>query len=140
MFKSKVTRPKARFNCRHKKVKKGFTLIEMIIVIAVMAIIGAVAIPSLSGVKDSVAKKADNESCATIERTTKMVLADKDLSKYTGTYGVTFTGDTVSVSGGDNGVAEELQNCLADIKGPQENDKKGFSIDIKNSKIKVSTT
>ena len=44
------------------KKKKGFTLIEMIIVIAVMAIIAAIAVPSLSGVKDSVAKKADKQS------------------------------------------------------------------------------
>lgn len=126
------------------KTKKGFTLIEMIIVIAVMAIIGAIAIPNLSAVKDNVAKKADNESCATIERTTKMVLADKDLSKYTAKYNVTFNNGDVSVSGandkGDGNVASELQKCLADIKEPQADGKKGFVISIENSKVTVNTT
>lgn len=125
---------------KRNKTKKGFTLIEMIIVIAVMAIIGAVAIPSLSGVKENVAKKADNESCATIERTTKMVLADKDLSKSAATYNVTFKDGAVAVAGDDNDVASELKKCLADIKEPQADGKKGFIIDIENSKITVNTT
>lgn len=125
---------------KRNKTKKGFTLIEMIIVIAVMAIIGAVAIPNLSGVKENVAKKADNESCATIERTTKMVLADKDLSKSAATYNVTFKDGVVAVAGDDDNVALELKKCLEDIKEPQADGKKGFIIAIENSKITVNTT
>ena len=122
------------------KKKNGFTLIEMIIVIAVMAIIAAIAVPSLSGVKDSVAKKADKQSCDTIERTAKMVLADKDLTPNGETYSVTFKDDGVVVAGDDDNIAKELQNCLADIKKPQEKDKTGFVISINNSKVKVDVT
>ncbi|MCI6276621.1 MAG: prepilin-type N-terminal cleavage/methylation domain-containing protein [Clostridium sp.] len=126
------------------KKKKGFTLIEMIIVIAVMAIIAAIAVPSISGVKDSVAKKADKQSCETIERTAKMVLADKDLSSANGTYDVTFadSGDVIVKNGSkvEDDIAKELKECLADIKKPQEKDKTGFVISIRNSKVEVKVT
>lgn len=125
------------------KKKKGFTLIEMIIVIAVMAIIAAIAVPSLSGVKDSVAKKADKQSCETIERTAKMVLADKDLTSADGTYSVTFgNNDSVVVKNKDNvedDIAKELKECLAEIKKPQQKGAVGFDITLDKSKVSVDT-
>lgn len=129
---------------KQRKKKSGFTVVEMIIVIAIMAIIGAIAVPSLSGVKESVAKKADDQSCATIERTAKMVLADKDLTSINEAYNVTFEGDdSVVVKNGENkedDISKELKECLADIKKPQQKDKTGFTITITDSIIKADVS
>jgi len=48
--------------------KKGFTLVELIIVIAVMAILAAIVIPRMSGITESFREKADERSCETIAR------------------------------------------------------------------------
>lgn len=63
-------------NQNQKRKRKGFTLIELIIVLAVMAIIAAIAIPNFAAVRDSSKKKADTQSCETIKRTVLTLVAD----------------------------------------------------------------
>jgi len=48
--------------------KKGFTLVELIIVIAVMAILAAIVIPRMSGITQSFRVNADIRSCETLAR------------------------------------------------------------------------
>ncbi|OPJ61519.1 prepilin-type N-terminal cleavage/methylation domain-containing protein [Clostridium oryzae] len=59
-----------------KKKKKGFTLIELIIVLAVLAIIAAIAIPNFIAVRNNSRNKADAQSCLTIKRTVLMLVSD----------------------------------------------------------------
>jgi len=47
---------------RKRMNKKGFTLVELLIVIAVLGIIAGIAVPSMSGVTDSFKFKADVET------------------------------------------------------------------------------
>lgn len=49
------------------KSKKGFTLVEMIVVIAILAILAAVLVPTLMGVVGDANKKADEAQQASIK-------------------------------------------------------------------------
>lgn len=87
--------------------KKGFTLVELIIVIAVMAILAAIVIPRMAGVTDSFKVKADERVAATIAREIQVmvqtgIIAElgSDSSREVTT---TYTGTT-------NYVAPELQS------------------------------
>lgn len=61
-----------------KKKKKGFTLIELVIVMAILVVLAAVAIPNLTSVKTDAKKTADDTSKATIISTiSTLVAADK---------------------------------------------------------------
>lgn len=63
-----------------KKKKKGFTLIELIIVIAIIAIISAIAIPKLLNSKDDANKKADMANAKTIANAAAVELTNDKLT------------------------------------------------------------
>ena len=64
---------------RNKKKKKGFTLIELIVVIAILGILAAIAIPRLSGFTDRADKSVLETDVRTIESAAKVALASGDI-------------------------------------------------------------
>ena len=54
--------------------KKGFTLVELIIVIAVMAILAAIVVPRMSGITETFKERADERTCDTIAREIEVML------------------------------------------------------------------
>ena len=70
-----------------KNNKKGFTLVELVIVVAVMAILVAVAIPTVSSITSKAQTAVDESNCRTIESVIKLYAAEK--SNTTNTYTIT---------------------------------------------------
>ena len=70
-----------------KNNKKGFTLVELVIVVAVMAVLVAVAIPTVSSIVNSAQEAVDNSNARTIESLIK--LEEAELSNKGGTLGAT---------------------------------------------------
>ncbi len=65
-----------------KRSKKGFTLIEMLIVIAIIAILAAIAIPTFSSQLTKANEAVDD---ANLRAATSLAMADYMLNSYTGT-------------------------------------------------------
>jgi len=109
----------------NNKKKKGFTLIELIIVLAVMAIIALIAIPNFTAVKENSKVKADKQSCETVKRTVLMLTADEQIKVDTDTevkYNAA-TGKVIAPAAGtelDAGEIQIIETQLKDIGKPQQ--------------------
>lgn len=73
---------------RNNKKKKGFTLIELIIVIAIIAILAAIAIPNFLGIQRKSKIKADIASAKTIYDATSAAIAEGKITDIKATEGV----------------------------------------------------
>ncbi|WP_346914702.1 type II secretion system protein [Clostridium sp.] len=128
----------------NNKKKKGFTLIELIIVLAVMAIIALIAIPNFKAVRDNSKVKADKQSCETIERTVLMVVSDESITG-DGTIELTPPDTNLPVADGNikgsNGrsAKEIVEEALKEVKAPQENGMVKYVITITDGSVKADT-
>ena len=59
-----------------KRNKKGFTLVELVVVIAILGILAAIAVPKLSKSRENAAIAAHNANVRTIESSATMLIAD----------------------------------------------------------------
>lgn len=107
----------------NNKKKKGFTLIELIIVLAVMAIIALIAIPNFSAVRNNSKVKADLQSCETIKRTVLMLVSDETI-KGDGSITLTFDDTTGKIKAAELTKVTEtskdvVKTALEEVKIPQ---------------------
>lgn len=66
-----------------KNNKKGFTLVELVIVVAVMAILVAVAIPTISSITTTAQSAVNDSNARTIESVIKLYEAKQDAAQGT---------------------------------------------------------
>lgn len=85
-------------NKQIKKNKKGFTLVEMIVVIAIIGVLAAMMVPSLLGYIQK-ANTSNNRAAATnVGRMSQAVLAEMNEAALTQDYEGTTSGSTVTVA------------------------------------------
>ena len=79
----------------NKKKKKGFTLIELIIVIAIIAILAAIAIPKFGDIRKNAALKSDVANAKVIANAASALIADGKIE-------VPVSAMTININKGDN--------------------------------------
>ncbi|MGL4761766.1 MAG: competence type IV pilus major pilin ComGC [Sarcina sp.] len=132
--------------------KKGFTLIELVIVLAVLAIIALIAIPNFTRVRNNALVQADDTSCEQITNIMQTAVAEGVISpvigqSYVGViievdesvakvktetpkYRIKISGTALPYNSKFTEPEAALRDHLRDIESPQEAGKTEYIVDI----------
>lgn len=138
-----------------KKNKKGFTLIEMIVVIVIVAILAAISVPAVLKYIDEardtkLIAKADGikvtyqaDLAKLVAKSTKGEIGVGDLDKAK-TSAIASSGETgtIDITACDADIAEDAKTCTAveEGKGKTVNDIKAYLIDFDGSIVGIPSS
>lgn len=128
--------------------KRGFTLIELMVVLAVIAVIVYIAVPNFVSIKESVNVKVDKQSCETIKSIARTFAIDGSIKIANDTTPIKFvympnksvgvSGTINSLKGGTMPGEQALLDALSEVRPPQVDDSKGYSVEMtKKGKVTV---
>ncbi|QUH21667.1 type II secretion system protein [Alkaliphilus sp. B6464] len=121
------------------KNQKGFTLVELIVVIAILGILGAIAVPKFGGFKETAAEKADEATMDVIRNAVMIALANGDIEvtgEADGTITINTTEDPITFKEVNITTANgnKLEDIMTDLLGTklkaQVTSKTGFTVTI----------
>ncbi len=101
-----------------RKSKKGYTLTELIVVVAILGVLAAVATPLITGQISKAKSTADTANARTIENIVRIKIADE------GTFP---TGDDADIG---NDIYTWVIQSLGEMPEPQQSGVTGFYIKI----------
>lgn len=124
---------------KERKKKKGFTLIELIIVLAIIAIIAAIAIPNFTKVRADSKVKADTQSAETIRRITLTLVTDEKVlpgdtftvtAGTAGTAGAASTASTATEPNSKKISTSDLSEYFKEVKKPQQGNTENYVVTV----------
>ena len=93
------------------KPKQGFTLIELLVVIGILAVLAAIAIPSIAGIIDKARKSEDVQNIKTMEMAVE-TFASEARTYNSATFDLPKVENVLSaVNDGSTNYKELLKNC-----------------------------
>jgi type IV pilus assembly protein PilA len=121
-----------------RSANQGFSLVELIIVIAIMAILAAALAPQLMKYIDKSRKSSDDSTAGSIKNSVNAALSDDDVYKECKggtsekTTTVTITGGTYAGAG--TNLEKALKEKMPDLADPKQSDADQWKIVIKGKK------
>ncbi|PWJ70219.1 prepilin-type N-terminal cleavage/methylation domain-containing protein [Ruminococcaceae bacterium R-25] len=120
-----------------KSSKKGFTLVELIVVIVILAVLAAMLVPALVGYIDRAKKEKDYQTASTVYAAAQAVLTEQygknNITKDTnGKYSVT------SITKDQFKAEDKTTDAVIELAGVDPNKVSGYTFTVSDTNLVIS--